>query len=67
MSPLPIDSADNEERLKKEICNNEAAIEFTAEDELASNKEKNTRREDSLGGLRAEILAEAKSRVNKYI
>lgn len=68
--PLPNDSADNEERLKKTIRNKEAAeaaMEFAEGEELAAIKEKNARREESIDGLRAEILAEAKSRINGYI
>lgn len=68
--PGPNDSADNKERLKKTIKNMEAAemaMEFAEGEELAAIKKKNERREESIDGLRAEILAEAKSRINGYI
>ncbi|MDI2586806.1 small, acid-soluble spore protein tlp [Psychrobacillus sp. NEAU-3TGS] len=68
--PGPNDSANNVERLKKTIRNKEAAemaMEFADGEELAAIKRKNERREESIDGLRAEILAEAKSRINGYI
>lgn len=68
--PGPNDSASNKKRLKKTINNMEAAeeaMEFAEGKELASIKEKNARREENIEGLRAEILAEAKSRINGYL
>lgn len=68
--PGPNDSASNKERLKKTINNMEAAeeaMEFAEGKELAAIKEKNARREESIDGLRSEILAEARSRINGYL
>ncbi|WP_419962484.1 small, acid-soluble spore protein tlp [Psychrobacillus sp. BM2] len=67
--PGPNDTAKNEERLKKTIRNKEAAemaMEFAEGEELAAIQKKNERREEHIDGLRAEILAEAKSRINGY-
>ncbi|HEX5564241.1 MAG TPA: small, acid-soluble spore protein tlp [Sporosarcina sp.] len=68
--PLPNDSADNVDRLKKTISNMEAANEAakTAEGaELASIKESNERRKEAIEGLEEEIQQENKSRINGYI
>ena len=68
--PLPNDSADSVDRLKKTISNMEAANETakTAEGaELVSIKEKNERRKEALEGLQEEIHQEKKSRINGYI
>jgi small acid-soluble spore protein (thioredoxin-like protein) len=67
--PLPNDSADNVDRLKKTISNMEAANEAakTAEGaELASIKEKNERRKEAIEGIQEEIHQENKSRINGY-
>lgn len=53
-TPRPNDSADYQERLKKTISNMEAAEEAMKSSEgkeLASIKEKNARRENSIKGL----------------
>ena len=66
----PNDSDDNVNRLKKTISNMEAAeaaMEFAEGKELASIKEKNERRKENIEGLRSEISAEEKSRINGYI
>jgi len=66
----PNDSDDNVNRLKKTISNMEAAeaaMEFAEGKELAAIKEKNERRKESIEGLRTEISAEEKSRINGYI
>jgi len=66
----PNDSDDNVNRLKKTISNMEAAeaaMEFAEGKELAAIKEKNERRKESIEGLRNEISAEEKSRINGYI
>lgn len=68
--PLPNDSADNVERLKKTISNMEAANEAAKNaegKELDSIMEKNIRRRESIEGLREEIREEDKSRINGYI
>lgn len=70
IKPIPNDSADNAERLKKTINNKEAAeaaMAFADGKELAAIKEKNARREESIEGLRSEILEEGKSRINGYL
>lgn len=70
IKPIPNDSADNVDRLKKTISNMEAAEEamnFAEGKELASIKEKNERRENSIESLRSEIEEENKSRINGYI
>ena len=64
------DSADNEERLKKTISNMEAAeaaMEFAEGKELATIKEKNARRKDSIENLRNEIIEQDKSKINGYL
>lgn len=69
-TPKPNDSADNETRLKKTISNMEAAeaaMEFAEGKELASIKEKNARREESIEDLQNEIIEEDKSKINGYI
>jgi small acid-soluble spore protein (thioredoxin-like protein) len=68
--PKPNDSDDNVNRLKKTISNMEAAeaaMEFAEGKELATIKEKNERRKDSIEDLRNEISAEDKSRINGYL
>lgn len=70
ITPIPNDSEDNEERLKKTINNMEAAEEALnladgKERELI--KEKNARRKESIEGLRNEIIEEDKSRINGYL
>lgn len=68
--PLPNDSADNVDRLKKTISNMEAANEAakTADGaELASIKESNERRKEAIEGLQEEVHQENKSRINGYI
>lgn len=70
IKPIPNDSADNEERLKKTISNleaAEAATEFAEGKELAAIQEKNARRKDSIKNLKDEISAEDKSRINGYL
>lgn len=42
-------------------------MEFTEGEEVTSIKKKNELRKESIDGLRAEILAEVKSRINRYI
>lgn len=68
-SQNPNDLADNKERLRKTIQNMKAAemaMEFAEGKELASIKEKNERREDSIEVLQREIRAAAKSKINGY-
>lgn len=68
--PIPNDSADNKERLKKTIGNMEAAEEAMAladGKELTAIKEKNERRKDAVQGLENEIIEEDKSRINGYL
>ena len=70
ISPLPNDSADNEERLKKTIGNMEAAEEamaFADGKELAAIEKKNERRKDAIQGLKSEIIEEDKSKINGYL
>ena len=70
ITPIPNDSADNEERLKKTISNleaAEAATEFADGKERAAIQEKNERRKDSIKNLKDEIIAEDKSRINGYL
>ena len=70
ISPIPNDSADNKERLKKTINNMEAAeeaMELADGKELAAIKEKNDRRKDAIQGLKNEIIEEDKSRINGYL
>lgn len=67
---IPNDSADNVDRLKKTISNMEAAEEamkYAEGKELATIKEKNARREESIVALQNEIKEEEKSRINGYI
>ncbi|MEK5070945.1 small, acid-soluble spore protein tlp [Sporosarcina sp. FSL K6-1508] len=67
--PKPNDSDDNVNRLKKTISNleaAEAAMEFAEGKELATIKEKNERREESIEDLKSEISEENKSRINGY-
>ncbi|WP_391206894.1 small, acid-soluble spore protein tlp [Psychrobacillus sp. L4] len=69
-SQRPNDLATNKERLKKTINNMEAAeaaMEFAEGKELASIKEKNERRKESIEVLKNEVNAEEKSRINGYI
>lgn len=70
ISPIPNDSSDNKERLKKTIGNMEAAeeaMEFAEGKELSAIKEKNGRRKDAIEGLKNEIIEEEKSRINGYL
>ncbi|WP_391119458.1 small, acid-soluble spore protein tlp [Psychrobacillus sp. L3] len=69
-SQRPNDLASNKERLKKTINNMEAAeaaMDFAEGKELASIKEKNARRKESIEVLKNEVSAEEKSRINGYI
>ncbi|QFF97677.1 small, acid-soluble spore protein tlp [Psychrobacillus glaciei] len=69
-SQRPNDLATNKERLKKTINNMEAAeaaTEFAEGKELATIKEKNERRKESIEVLKNEVNAEAKSSINGYI
>jgi small acid-soluble spore protein (thioredoxin-like protein) len=70
ITPIPNDSEDNEERLKKTINNMEAAEEaFNLADgkERELIKKSNERRKESIEGLRNEIIEEDKSRINGYL
>jgi small acid-soluble spore protein (thioredoxin-like protein) len=70
ITPIPNDSADNVERLRKTIDNMEAAeeaMELAKGKQLAAIKEKNARREESIKGLQSEIIEEEKSRINGYL
>lgn len=65
----PNDSDNNVNRLKKTISNMEAAeaaMEFAEGKELATIKEKNERRKESIEGLQTEIRSEEESRINGY-
>ena len=69
ITPIPNDSANNVDRLKKTISNMEAAedaMKFAEGKELATIKEKNERRENSIEHLRNEIIEEEKSRNKGY-
>lgn len=67
--PLPNDSDDNVNRLKKTISNMEAAeaaMEFAEGTELETIKAKNERRRESIEELEDEISAENESRISGY-
>ena len=67
--PLPNDSDDNVNRLKKTISNMEAAeaaMEFAEGTELETIKAKNERRRESIEELKDEISAEDESRISGY-
>jgi len=72
-TPKPDDRSDNVEKIqdtvKNTIANMEAAEEtmaFTNGRELEALKEKNARRNESIKGLREEIIDEATDRKNGY-
>lgn len=70
INPKPNDLDSNVNRLKKTISNKEAAeaaMEFAEGTELATIKEKNARREESIEGLQDELKEQAKSRINGYL
>lgn len=70
ITPLPNDSANNEERLKNTINNMEAAeeaIDLADGRERALIKEKNARRKESIEGMKNEIIEQDKSRINGYL
>ena len=73
ITPKPDNRSDNVEKIqdtvKNTIANMEAAEEtmaFTDGRELASLKEKNERRKETIDGLREEIIDEATNRKNGY-
>ncbi|TQR18672.1 small acid-soluble spore protein Tlp [Psychrobacillus vulpis] len=72
-TPKPDDRSDNVEKLKDMVKNTkenmEAAEELMAysnESEREALRQKNERREKSIGGFRQEILDEAAARKNGY-
>jgi len=70
ITPLPNDSANNEERLKNTINNMEAAEEaFNLADgkERELIKKSNERRKESIEGMKNEIIEQDKSRINGYL